>query len=98
MSMPKLILVGDIAPGKPILVGLMLLVAPGLDIGRPGGAGIPGGGPWTDENGGAIPFMPGYWPPAESGVGGPPERTPRGFLENERRIPPRWALLWSGYP
>ena len=103
---PNPILVGDIAaPGNAMLVGLMVLPLPGLDIGNPGGAGIPGGGPFAVVKGWMPPpFLPGKGPVGESGVSGPPippgcpERTPSGFFENERRMPPRCALLCNGYP
>ena len=72
--MPKAMLVGDMAaPGKAMLVGLMLF-APPVVIGKPGGVGMPGGGPFAVvKDCMFIPFIPGNCPLGETGVCGPPK-------------------------
>ncbi len=73
---------------------------------RPGGDASPGGGPlavakgWLEEV--PIPPKPSIGPCGDIGAAGTippgcPVRTPRGFFEKLRRIPPL-TLLWSGCP
>ncbi len=86
-------------------IGLTVLAYAILLGPSPGGADRPGGGPLAvlNEDPGPpniAPFMAcmtpeTFWDPGDAIPC--PDRTPRGFLEKLKRIPPL-MLLWSGCP
>lgn len=93
----------SLIPKLLMLFGLIMPFMVLADACRPGGAVSPGGGPLAVENGWIPkPFAPGMGPDGDKGVGGPippgcPLRTPSGFLEKLKRMPP-FTLLCSGCP